>query len=186
MLRVLLSLAFLIVAISGCSRDGDESSRAKEACVVASAHIANFKRDAGRPIAVVTDVPSITPRVDELDALLMEKPRLREDPDLPLILAVAEAREISVFDQCPSLKKWLSMNGIIHDGQAIERLTRKEPWSVATLGISLPAISKDGSKALFYASEYWGSLGGGQDLLIYTKNKSGAWILQRRDGLTIS
>jgi len=51
--------------------------------------------------------------------------------------------------------------------------------------MSLPAISDDGSSAMFYASEYWGGLGGSTDLIIYRKNKDG-WAFARRIPLTIS
>jgi len=185
MSRASLALLLPIFALHGCAPLEDERARLDDACAVAIVHATNFKRDEVRPVAVRTRAPSNGPTIEEVDAILLETPQTRKDPVLPLFRKAAKTRNVSVVDRCPSLKIWLSKNAVIHSDPEIDRLVRKEPWPVSVLTMSLPAISDDGSTAMLYASEYWGGLGGGTDLVIYRK-ESGAWVLKRRDQLSIS
>lgn len=183
-------ISFLAILIStlmlhGCARAGQDRAELDDACAVAIAHAANFRRDEIRPVAVRTHAQFEGPTIEDVDATWRERPDSRKDADLLLLRKAAETRNTSVVDRCAALKIWLSKNAVIHSDPEIDGLVAQEPWPVAVLTMSLPAISDDGSSAMFYASEYWGGLGGSTDLIIYRKNKDG-WAFARRIPLTIS
>lgn len=185
MSRAYLALLLPMFTLHGCTPLDDEGARLDDACAVAITHTTNFKRAEVRPIAVRTRASSDGPTIEELDAILLETPQALKDPDLILLRQAAETQNVSVIDRCPSLKTWLSKNAVIFSDPEIDRLARKEPWPVSVLTMSVPAISEDGSTAMLFASEYWGGLGGGTDMVVYRK-QAGAWVLQRRVQLSIS
>ncbi|ALH82273.1 hypothetical protein [Sphingopyxis macrogoltabida] len=185
MYNIVFRVLLPIVALQGCTPLADEHVLLDDACAVAVAHAASFKRDESRPIAIRPSPVFGTPTVGELDAILAKMPDASGDLGVLLMRKAAKEQDAVVVDRCPSLKIWLSNSNVISSNSEIDRLTRKEPWPVAVLTMSLPAVSDDASTALIYVSEDWGGLAGGTYAVTYRK-EAGKWIEREREQLSIS
>ncbi len=184
MLRYLpIALWLALLTLIGCSPDPQGS---EVACEVAAVHASNFRREAGRPVAVWTRPSPLGPSIEQIETFLHRHPDLRNDPDLPLIQAAAQAQRISPVSQCPGLRASLKRAGVLVDDAIIEQKTRGVDWPIAALAMSMPVLSADGSTAILYVSEYWGSLSGSMDAVTYKKDLRGAWVLAGRTTLAVS
>lgn len=113
-------------------------------------------------------------------------PTWRDDPELPLMMAAADVRNVNVVEQCSLVQVWLRNNNVLHDDQQIKKISRQEYWPVDVLSMSVPAISQDGSTALIYTSEFSGQLGGATYAVTFGKSANGRWSIWKKETLSIS
>ncbi len=174
----MLRRAFIILAVAsatlGCS--SRKSDNIKVACDVAAAHASNFQKQAARPIAIVSQPSYLKPPIGEVEAFL-------RDTLTAGGRAAVEKPEASPVARCPTLRKVLSDRGVIIDHSRIAALTGSEIWPIEVLRMSVPVVSADGRTATLYVSEYMGPLSGGVSLVTYRQDRSGEWIIARRQGL---
>jgi hypothetical protein len=171
--RALIVLAVASV-IPGCS--SPKSDDIKVACDVAGAHASTFQKQAARPIAIVSQPSYLKPPIGEVETFL-------RDTLTAGGRAAVEKPEASPVARCPALRKMLSDTGVIIDDSRIAWLTRSEIWPIEVLRMSVPVVSADGRTATLYVSEYMGPLSGGVSLVTYRQDRSGAWVIARKQGL---
>ncbi len=188
-MRSLPLIMALAIIPSGCSDETQKSPDTVGACDIALDYAKRFKIEwehLGRPIAI-SDQPGLSgPSRRKLEQVLADNPAFQGDPEVAITLAAADLRDRHVIDECSNLRSWVQTSSIVSDDARIEELMRQPEWPVAVLSMSLPAVSEDGSTALFYSSKYAGPLEGAALAVTYKKQANGEWVLHDEEELAIS
>lgn len=186
LLPLVMALAFIP---SACSDEARESPDTVAACGIALDYAQRFRTDwekLGRPIAIRYEPGLSVPTRQKLEQVLADNPEFEGGPEVAITLAAADLRDRRVMDECSNLRNWVQTSGILSDDARIDELTRQPEWPIAVLSMSLPAVSEDGSTALFYSRKYAGPLAGALMAVTYKKQASGKWVLHDEEELAIS
>ncbi|WP_237452181.1 hypothetical protein [Qipengyuania algicida] len=178
--------AIIIVACAACSADDASPAVPEAACGIALDYAKAFKSKSSRQIAIWQRPEPRSPLPQKVQLFLRQNPRFKNDPTLPLILESSDIRNVSVVEQCPSLKSWLNETSVLHDDHRINAITLLSQWPVNLLAMSVPVLSKDGSTALMYTSESSGPLAAGHFAITYKKTAKDRWVLLTKEALAIS
>ncbi len=173
-----------LLGATGCASGGGPVSPLQ--CRIALAYIKDFKADAAKPIGVWSSPAGWGGSLQDIDSWVKEHPQYAQTPEVARIRAQNRVQDISVVGSCAEVRAWLDGARIPHDDARIRQLTAKEPWPIATLGMSLPVFTDGGATASFIVEEYWGGLGGSVSAIVYKRGADGRWRLVERDMLAIS
>lgn len=184
--RAPLLVLMIAAGLAACDFVGVQDARTAAACDLALGYAKRFKAEQDGPVAILSQPEFDIASRQELATFVSEHPEYRNDPELPLLLALADIRGKHVVAECGNLRSWIERSGILNDDRRIEELTRQEYWPFALLAMSMPAISEDGSTALMYAGEFTGGLAGGYKALTFEKAPNGKWVLKHEGWMGIS
>ncbi len=158
----------LYAVMTSCSYSASEASQnSVEACEIAlhyaqhfTEKVENFEPFEERRLAVISRREGLVPTQEDLDLYTAQNPPVYDPGEFELVRIAINADDVSVLDECENVRKWAARNDVLLDENKIDELTREEKWSIVLLNLTMPAVSKNSSKAIIYVSEYAGGLAG--------------------------
>jgi hypothetical protein len=187
-----------LAAIAGCRQATPPDPRSL-ACDVAAAHVQDL-------LAKPTDQPWVFTLDDEnmLGSLADGSPgaiigdqwirpdgsgQRAEPPPEGLVAKLRKQGYPSAIRHCPALRALLDSRHVKYGAAAVAAVVKRQKDGVfpaAIEGVSLPAVSDDGTRALFVATGIAGMEGGGGSLVYAVRDAGGRWRPAGWLGLWIS
>jgi hypothetical protein len=185
MMRFALGILLTPLLLS-CSPDAPDKSKAQaaapvdDACTVAVRFVDHWLHQlrGGRPV-VFSDTPDITPNSPAPGPWFKLTGEYGEAPPAAMLANGVDRPRDSAVARCPALRAYLDRAKIPYGAKAVAAATDNadgdNAYPADILGLTLPSVSQDGTRALTTTSFQSGPLSGLGQFFLLKRQGDGGW-----------